>query len=79
MGLMGGKGKKCHDGAEADDSLHAWRERRPWHVVDQELRAAGCRIEHRRNGQEPVWSHKEHGRQPQGKMLELLGLDGSRE
>ena len=44
------------------------------HPTDGDLRARGCRIEHRRKGKEPVWSHPDWGKQTQSDMLRLVGL-----
>ena len=61
---------------DAETPEHSWAETRPWHRLDQELRAAGCRLMRRPPNAEPIWRHRDHGEKPQGEMAKLLGLGG---
>lgn len=45
------------DADDTDDGTRAGQETREMHPQDIALRAKGFRIEHRKPGQEPVWSY----------------------
>jgi hypothetical protein len=56
-----------------------WAEVRDLKPRDRKLRIAGCKIEHRRRGAEPVWSHPKLGKMTQSKMEAALFAEAKKE